>query len=236
MVKNNSLFVKGIIYTNVVMFAASLLFSKTFSGLSANPLTLLSPGSGTLFVMGATGSIPVGNFNRWWTVVSAGFLHGGILHIFFNMAAFNQIAPAVTKIFGVWRMLAIYILGGILGFCLSNMAGVEFTIGASASVCSLLGTLLYYGKSRGDEIGNTIFRQVRGWVIGLVIFGFVIPGINNWAHGGGILGGIALGYVLGYEQKKPETVLHRALGAAGLILTAAVLVMSIGFGFSGRFL
>jgi membrane associated rhomboid family serine protease len=143
LVKNNAIFIKGIIYTNIVMFVASLIFSKNFSGLSPNPLTFLSPGSGSLFAMGATGTIPVGNYNRWWSLISAGFLHGGILHIFFNMAAFNQIAPFVVRIYGIWRMLTIYILGGIFGFYLSNLAGVAFTIGASASVCSLVGTLLY---------------------------------------------------------------------------------------------
>lgn len=236
MVKNENIFIKGILYTNIVMFVASLIFSKKLSGLSANPLTLLSPGTGSLFAMGATGTIPVGNYNRWWSLISAGFLHGGILHIFFNMAAFNQIAPFVVRIYGIWRMLTIYIIGGIFGFYLSNLAGVAFTIGASASVCSLIGTLLYYGKSRGDVIGNDIFRQVRGWVIGLFIFGLVIPGINNWAHGGGIAAGIALGYLLGYEQKKPENMLHRVIGTGCVGFTALILVISIIFGFTGRFL
>jgi len=73
-------------------------------------------------------------------------------------------------------------------------------------------------------------------VIGLFIFGFVIPGINNWAHGGGIAAGIALGYLLGYEQKKPENMLHRVIGTGCVGFTALILVISIIFGFTGRFL
>jgi hypothetical protein len=73
-------------------------------------------------------------------------------------------------------------------------------------------------------------------VIGLFIFGFVIPGINNWAHGGGIIAGIALGYLLGYEQKKPENIMHRAVGVGCIGFTAFILVISIIFGFTGRFL
>ncbi len=232
---NNDKFIKGVIYINIFLFIVSLVFSRKLPGLSANPLTFLSPGGDSLFAMGATGSIPVGKYHRWWSLISAGFLHGGILHIFFNMAAFKQIAPFVIRVYGIWRMSAIYILGSIAGFFLSNIAGVAFTIGASASVCSLIGTLLYYGKSRGDAFGNNLFRQVGGWVIGLFVFGLILPGINNWAHGGGIAAGIVLGYILGYEQKTRENVLHRFIGAGCIGFTAVILVISVVSGFLSRF-
>lgn len=232
---NHDKFIRGVIYVNVFMFIVSLVLSRHFSGFSANPLTLLSPGSDSLFAMGATGSIPAGRFHRWWSLVSAGFLHGGILHILFNMAAFKQIAPLVARVYGIWRMSAIYILGGIAGFHLSNSAGVPFTIGASGSVCSLIGTLLYYGKSRGDDFGNMLFRQVGGWVVGLFLFGLLIPGINNWAHGGGIVAGAVLGYLLGYDQKVRENSIHRFIGAGCVGITVIILVLSIGLGVLSRF-
>jgi len=66
--------------------------------------------------LGATGTIPIDALNRWWTLISANYLHGNILHIFFNMFAFKQIAPLVVQEYGVYRMFVLYTLGGAIGF------------------------------------------------------------------------------------------------------------------------
>jgi rhomboid protease GluP len=191
--------------------------------LSANPLNFLSPPQEVLFLLGATGTIPIAGFGRWWTLLSASFLHGGLLHIFFNMMALAQLGPFVSREFGSSRFIVIYILTGVAGFYLSYLAGTPFTIGASASICGLIGAILYYGKRRGGLYGNAIYRQAVGWVAGLVIFGLLVPGINNWAHGGGIVSGILLGMILGYSESRQETMLHHTLAASCGILTAAVL-------------
>ena len=99
-------------------------------------------------------------------------------------------------------MFTIYTLGGVIGFVVSYLVGVPFTIGASAAVCGLIGSLLYYGKSRGGVYGSTVYREVSGWVISLFIFGLIFPGINNWGHGGGILGGIIVS--AGYNERRRE--------------------------------
>jgi rhomboid protease GluP len=233
--KSYKKFIKGIIYLNILMYFVSLILSRKLPELSFNPLTAFSPESGSLFAMGATGTIAVGQLNRWWTLISAGFLHGGILHIFFNMAALWQIGPFVINVFGPWRMYVIYTLGSVAGFYVSYLAGVKFTIGASASVCSLIGALLYYGKSRGDMLGKELFRQVAGWVAGLFVFGLIVPGINNWAHGGGIAAGAVISFFLGYEKKRKERTAHRLMGAACIGLTGLILVVSIVSGFLNRF-
>jgi rhomboid protease GluP len=112
---------------------------------------------------------------------------------------------------------------------LSLLAGIPFTIGASASICGLIGAIIYYGKSRGGFYGQAIYKQAMGWIVGLVIFGLLIPGINNWAHGGGVLAGVLLGFLLGYQERRRETMMHRVLGVACIFLTiAALLWASIG--------
>jgi rhomboid protease GluP len=227
--------IKIIIYCNVALYALSLLLNPLSLGLSANPLTFLSPSSGSLFVMGATGTVPIDRFHWWWTLVSASYLHGGILHIFFNMVALWQLGPFVIREYGFNRFFTIYTLTGIAGFFVSYLAGVSFTIGASASLCGLIGAALYYGKSRGGSFGQAVYRQVMGWVIGLVLFGLMIPGINNWAHGGGIASGIALGYLLGYGEKKSENRFHASLSAGCVLLTFAILVWAILHGFYWNF-
>jgi rhomboid protease GluP len=210
------------------MYIISLLFNPRATGLSLNPLTFLSPSDTSILLLGATGTVPIDKYHRFWTLVSASFLHGGILHIFFNMAALRQLAALVNREFGVYRMFVIYTVSGVLGFWISYLAGVAFTIGASASVCGLIGALLYYGKSRGGIYGGTLYRQVFSWVIFLFMFGLIVPGINNWGHGGGILAGIVSGFLLGYQEKKRENLVHKTLAAVCGVVTVAVLVWAVG--------
>ena len=175
-------------------------------------------------------------YHRYWTLVSANYLHGSILHIFFNMAAFRQLGLLVSREYGVYRMFIIYTLGGIIGFFISYLASVPWTIGASASVCSLAGALLYYGKSRGGVYGRTLYKQIGIWVIILFIFGILVPVINNWGHAGGIAAGIGLGFLLGYHERKKENVLHKLLAGGCAVLTILILGWAVLSGIYYRFL
>ena len=219
--------IKTIIYANVGMYLISLLMNPTRMGLSANPFMFLSPSNGALLLLGSTGTIPIDQGHRWWTLVSANYLHGGILHIVFNMIALYQIGPLVLREYGANRLIGLYTLGGIFGFLVSYFAGVRLTLGASAAVCSLIGASLYYGKSRGGAYGQAIYKQISGWVLMLFIFGFLVPGINNWGHGGGIVGGIILGYFLGYHERTRENLFHKSLATVCVVLTVAVLAWAI---------
>ena len=201
-----------------------------------NPLTFLSPSGQSLELLGATGKVPLDVYHRYWTLISANYLHGGILHIFFNMAAFRQLGLLVAREYGVYRMFIIYSLGGVVGFAVSYLALVPWTIGASASVCSLAGALLYYGKSRGGVYGRTIYKQIGVWVIILFIFGLLMPVINNWGHGGGIAAGIGLGFLLGYQENKKENIFHKLLANVCAILTLLILGWVILSGIYYRFM
>jgi rhomboid protease GluP len=225
--RNPVQFVKYLIGVNVGMFIISILFNPSGAGLSGNPLTFLSPSDTSLFLLGATGTIPIDQYHRYWTLISASFLHGGILHIFFNMVALYQLAFVVIREYGIYRMFAIYTLSGIIGFWVSYMAGVRFTIGASAAVLGLIGAILYYGKSRGGVYGRSLYKQVAVWTVLIFIFGMVVPGINNWGHAGGMLAGIALGFLLGYQEKKKENLFHKMLAGACAIATVATLIWAV---------
>lgn len=213
--------VKAIITANIGFYLLSLLMGGLQP--TANPLAMLSPGQNGLMLMGATGTIPIDRFGRFWSLLSANYLHGGILHIFFNLMALRQIAPWVIHEYGASRMFVIYTLGGVSGFLLSYMVGVPFTIGASAAICGLIGALLYFGKSRGGTYGAAVYQEVSGWVVGLVLFGFIFPGINNWGHGGGIIGGIVLGKLLGYGERRRESGVDHLLAFVCAVATVAVL-------------
>jgi rhomboid protease GluP len=232
---NPYLLVKSIIGVNFGIYVISLLLNPKGFGLALNPLTFLSPSGQILELLGATGKIPIDAYQRYWTLVSANYLHGGILHIFFNMAAFRQLGLLVSREYGVHRMFIIYTLGGVIGFFISYLASVPWTIGASASVCSLAGALLYYGKSRGGVYGRTLYKQIGIWVIILFLFGIMVPVINNWGHGGGIAAGIALGFLLGYQERKKENVFHKLLAGSCAIITILILGWALVGGIYIRF-
>lgn len=211
--------VKAIITVNLLYYAVSIMIDMSGG--------FLSPGRTSLMLLGATGTVPIDHYGRTWTLLTANYLHGGIIHLIFNMAALRQIAPLAANEFGVWRMFIIYTLGGVFGYLVSYMAGIPFTIGASAAVCSLVGALLYYGKSRGGSYGSSVYRELSGWVVSIFIFGLIFPGINNWGHGGGLVGGALFGLLLGYSEKKRETVVHRSLALLCAAATVASLVWAL---------
>lgn len=223
-------YIKAVIYLNVAMFVLLLVVDLRPASLNFSPFAFLSPSNNALLLFGSTGTIPLFQLDRWWTLVSANYLHGGLLHILFNMLAFSQLGPLVQKEFGNNRMIIIYTLGGVAGYLLSALAGVRFTIGASAAVCSLIGALLFYGKSRGGVFGQAVFSQIGGWAVGIALFGFIVPGINNWGHGGGMAAGAMLGYLLGYRERKKESMGHKYLAMACIAMTLLVMVWAVTSG------
>jgi rhomboid protease GluP len=219
--------VRYIIYINIGMFVLSLLLSARGVRVGMNPLTALSPDPLSLKLLGASGAQPIDQYHRWWSLVAANYLHGSLLHIVFNMMAFRQLAPFIIREFGTWRFILIYSLGGVIGFWISYWAGVPLTIGASGAVCALIGAILYYSKSRGGTYGQALYKQVSGWVLGLFMFGLIVPGINNWGHGGGLLGGILLGYILGYTERRPEIFVHRLIAYIMVLVTGFTLPRAV---------
>ena len=223
--------VTNIIALNVGMFLLSILIRPGSIGFSANPLHFLSPSTSSLMLLGATGTVPIAAYHMWWSLLCANYLHGSILHIFFNMLALWQLGPLVVQEFGAFRMFSIYTLSGVAGYLVSYFAGVALTIGASAAVCGLIGATLYFGKSRGGQYGQMVYQQVVGWVVAIFAFGFLVSGINNWAHGAGLCCGILTGYLFGYQERRVEDLFDKALGVFCAAATVAALAWSLFWSF-----
>lgn len=217
--------VRSIIYANVAIFLFSLLIGGNLAG-GGSLLGLLSPSTRGLAVLGATGTLMVRDVG-WWTLISANYLHGGVLHILFNMMAFNQIAPLITRLYGTYRFFTIYTISGVGGFMVSYVSGIPITVGASAALCGLIGAAIYYGKSRGGLFGQAIYKQVGGWAMGILLFGFMIPQVNNSAHIGGMVFGGLCAYLLGYHEKKREDTTHRIFAGVCMVITLLVLLWAI---------
>lgn len=220
--------IRNIIILNVGMFILSILLNPSSTGFSLNPFGFLSPGSKSLLLMGGTGTIAIDRMDRWWSLLSANYLHGSILHIFFNMMAIRQIGPLIIQEYGINRAISIYTLSGTGGFLVSYLAGVPLTIGASAALCGFIGAALYYGKSRGGYFGQSVYQQVGAWAIGIFLFGFLVPGIDNWGHGGGMFFGALTAFIFGYQERKPETFFDKATATVCIVATLGTLIWAVG--------
>jgi len=227
--KPNTL-VSTIIWVNVVLFAISLLFTGRELSFTINPFLALSPSTNVLHYLGASGQLPIDRYHAWWSLLTANWLHGSLLHILFNMMALKTVAPFVIKEFGSSRTFSIYTLAGAGGFYASYLGHVPLTVGASAGICGLIGALLFYGKSRGGQWGHLVVRQTSGWVISLLLLGVVVPRVNNWGHGGGFITGIALAWILGYIENRRESVADKALALILAALTFFLLARVVIYG------
>lgn len=217
-------FLQIVLTTCVALYAITLL-SDPSSIRSGGLFSLLSPGQRPLFLFGASGALPVFGYGRWWTVLSAAWLHGGLIHIGFNMLWLRDIVPAVNAMYGAGRLIIIYTVSSAAGFAATSImglfplgmfSGAAFTIGASAPMFGLFGALIVYSRASGDtHIGQTVWR----WVIIFGVIGLIIPMVDNWAHIGGFAGGYLTALVL--DPRKEQT--PRELLIAGFCLLANAL-------------
>ena len=226
-------------FTQIIVGGCVVLYILTLaddpSGIQmGGMMSMLQPSGESMYRFGASGAVPVFGYGRWWTVLSASWLHGGLLHILFNMLWVRQLAPATSRLYGPGRMMLIYLGGGAAGFILSSWAGAYLgflpsflrgaylTIGASASIFGLLGALVHYSRRAG---GTAIGQQAWTWAIVLGLFGFMMPGVDNFAHLGGFLGGYGLARWL--DPLKPEKVDHLVAALVGLALSLAAVIFSV---------
>ncbi len=224
-------FVPFVVGTCVVVFALTLVASRGEIGMGGL-MNMMAPNGISLQLFGASGAFPVFYSRRWWTVLSAGWLHGSLLHILFNVLWIRQLAPAVGEFYGPGRMVIIYTVAGVVGFLLSSVAGLfqlpfpiqgsDLTVGASASIFGLLGALVYYGRRGGSRFVQT---QALNWAIMAGVMGFVMPGIDNWAHAGGFAGGYLAGRLL--DPLTPERINHLAVAVVCLALSILAIIASV---------
>jgi rhomboid protease GluP len=170
---------------------------------------------------------PATQDGQWWRLGSALFLHFGLLHIFMNMWALWDAGQLVERMFGYRRFAAIYFGSGIFGNLLSLVVQGNEAIsgGASGAIFGTYGALIIYLWREREQIGSGEFRWLfrtalafTGVSIGL---GFIIPGIDNSAHIGGLLGGALLGLLLGRSLQPASRWPWPPRLAAGILLVGA---------------
>lgn len=221
-------------FAALVTWACGALYlaclASDIEGIQKSGLSFLSPSIESLFLFGASGPIPVFRFGHWWTLLSASWLHGGVLHILFNMFAVRNLAPPTAKLYGPGRTVIIYTVAGVCGFGLSTLKvflplvspGAGFTLGASASICGLIGALLCYGRRTGS---SQVGQQAKSMALSLVLFGLLVQGIDNWAHAGGFAGGYLTARIL--DPLRPERGNHVVAAVVCLALSFLAVAVSI---------
>ena len=229
-------FVELVLGGCILLYGASLLLGGGPAP-AVGMMSLLAPDRFALLRFGASGAAPLFGADRWWTPLSAGWLHGDLLHIFFNLLWIRQLAPLTAELYGPTRMVILYTLSGVAGFVLSSSAyylpviipsvpdlfsGAAITVGASAPIFGLLGALVRYGRRGGSR---TIGSQAWMYALMLFVYGLVAARVDNWAHLGGFAGGYLAAVWL--DPLKPERTDHTVGALLCVVATAAAVVASL---------
>ncbi|MBM3280627.1 MAG: rhomboid family intramembrane serine protease [Candidatus Handelsmanbacteria bacterium] len=214
-------FSKLIVIVCAVLYVLALIVEPSAIFRTQGMMNFLAPGRQASVWFGMTGSLLVFDYGYWWTLITAIYLHGNLLHIFFNMMWVRQLGPLVEDLFGPYRLFVIFTVAGVTGFLFSSFSGTPFTLGASGSIFGLLAAAIVYGRRQGSSLFTLQFLQ---WAVILFVFGFIFPGVDNWAHLGGFVGGYATAFVFSRMGS------HEGLGAylvAGIcaLLTVGAFVM-----------
>ena len=230
---------RGLAFEQILIGGCAALYLATLvadpSGIGMRGVfSLLAPSQWSLLLFGASGAVPVFGLHRWWTVLSAGWLHGSLLHVLFNVMWLRQLGPAIAQLYGGARMVIVYTVASVTGFVASSAAGAfladlprflrgaGLTVGASAGIFGLLAALVHYGRRGG---ASAVGQQAWTWAVVLFLLGFVMGGVDNWAH----LGGYAGGYVAArwLDPLRPERADHLLVAVLALLLSAAAVVVSV---------
>ena len=226
-------FVPMIVYSCSALYVTAVLLTLSRGGDvmgGGSPLGFLAPADAIQFAFGASGAYPVFGYGRWWTVLSAAWLHASILHIAMNMLWVKNLGPATADLYGGPRMVIIYTAGSVVGFVLSSFLGLfnlplfgaPYTVGASAPIFGLLGALMYYGRRSGSSL---VHAEAKGYAVAFFVFGLIFPGVDNAAHLGGFIGGYGAGMLM--DPLKPERVNHMVGALACLVATVFAILASI---------
>lgn len=141
-----------------------------------------------------------GDFFR---LITSEFLHASAVHLLVNMYSLYIIGTQIESFLGKKKYILIYLMSAVFASLLSITLGdlTSISIGASGAIFGLLGSLLYFGYHYRVYLGNVIKSQIIPIIVLNLIIGFSIQGIDNFAHIGGLVGGVLVTKALGVDEK-----------------------------------
>ena len=220
----------GILMLSCLVYGVTLLATlreNGSEGLGGGLFNLGGIAGDVLQRMGASLPLPY-NLQEPWRFVTAVFLHGSLLHIAFNMWVLMDVGPLVEEMYGTGRYLFLYVVTGIGGYLLSSGIGGGVSVGGSGALLGLVGVLLASTVGRKSAGMQMLRGQLIRWLIYIAILGFVVRGVDNYAHFGGLATGFLLGRIM--ADRPPADISERkranALGWAAAIVVLASFAMA----------
>jgi rhomboid protease GluP len=214
-----------LLIVNMILFALSWIASASLGSGGFSPLWSMN--NEALFRLGA--NVPFGSgWWSWYRPVTAMFLHGGLLHIGFNMMVLLDIGPVVEEVYGSANYLFLYLATGVAASAASSEFGRHLSIGASGALMGLIGLLIAITTRRAGAQMKQLRSHLISWVVSIFVIG-LFPGlsVDNWAHGGGLLAGFVLGKL--WIDHQPATPGERRLSyALGWLAAAAIVACFAG--------
>ncbi|MCI9084285.1 MAG: rhomboid family intramembrane serine protease [Bacilli bacterium] len=140
---------------------------------------------------------------EYYRLITGMFLHANLFHLIFNCYALYIIGMQLESFLGKWRYIIVYLLSGLAGSALSIFMSTGFSVGASGAIFGLLGSLLYFGYHYRVYLETVVKSQIIPLIVLNLIIG-LMPGIDNWAHIGGLIGGVFATMFVGIKYKSTK--------------------------------
>lgn len=191
----------------IMLINFGLYIATSVYSMKAGRGDAMSLDSQTLVDFGAKWTPYIRLGGQWWRLVTAGFLHGGLLHIAMNSWVLFDLGAQVEEVYGASRMLVIYFVSSVGGFYVSSLWAAGPSVGASAALFGLIGAMIAMGIKHRSTLGDHVKSLYIRWAIYGLLFG-LLPGIDNAAHIGGLTFGFLVAWVAGLPRS-PESPVER---------------------------
>ncbi|RQW20026.1 rhomboid family intramembrane serine protease [Bacillus sp. C1-1] len=165
---------------------------------------------------------------EWWRLVTSMFLHIGLMHLAFNAMALFFLGTAVEQLFGSLRFLIIYFAAGLFGSIVSFAFNDYVSAGASGALFGCFGALLYFGLKHPTLFFRTLGKNILLLLGFNLVLGFIVPGIDNGAHIGGLIGGFLMAALVKMPKEKKKTPFYLSMSALILYVIASLTLVYFG--------
>jgi rhomboid protease GluP len=163
---------------------------------------------------------------EWWRFFTPMFLHFGLTHLVMNMISLYVLGPLVERLFGRIRFLIIYFISGIYGVLASFVFTDGVSAGASGAIFGLFGALLFFGLIQKRFNVRIDLKQIIVLVLFNLGYGLLVPGIDNYAHLGGLIGGFLIAVAVYFPRIKN---LFQQTAAIMALLISSYVILQYGY-------
>ncbi|MFZ3173197.1 MAG: rhomboid family intramembrane serine protease [Carboxydocellales bacterium] len=140
---------------------------------------------------------------EYWRLFTCMFIHIGLTHLLFNSFALYQLGTGAEHLYGSKKFTLIYVVAGLWGSVASFLFSPHISAGASGAIFGLFGAFLYFGRREPQIFSKGFGNGIIAALLINLVFGFVSPGIDNYAHVGGLLGGYLISSAVGLKHEGP---------------------------------